>query len=125
MRYPRPLLLATICSCSFLYACMKHDPDTKNCSLSTGTYTTTAAGKVTYRLTHDGAAIIDSLTYYGANGQVKVKEPAIPFTITVDLPAGATVGITAAGTAIKGRFSIEYAHASTTDTTTARDVCIQ
>jgi hypothetical protein len=123
MRYHRPYMLFIICSSFFWHGCMKHDPDTKNCSLSTGTYTTPVATTVIYRLAREGAVIVDSVVYHGANGLVKVKTPSLSFDVTVDLPAGATIGITAAGTAINGQFSIEYAYASHTDTTRARDIC--
>lgn len=107
----------------FSYACMKHDPYTKTCRISTGSSTTLAAGKVTYRLHSKGSVIIDTLSYYGPDGLVHVIKPTMPFLINADLAAGASLGLMAAGTAINGQFHIDHQFITATDTIRAQDIC--
>jgi hypothetical protein len=121
-RYYFPLI-ALLFTLLFFNGCMKHDPYTKTCNLSTGSHTVTAAGRVTYRITHTGSVLLDSLAYYGPNGLVRVMKPSLPYSMTADLPAGATLGLTAAGTAVNGQFHIDYLFVTATDSTRGQDVC--
>jgi hypothetical protein len=107
----------------FLVACMKHEPYTKSCVLSTGVRNLHTPGQVIYRLTHTGSVLVDSLTYQGVHGPVTVVRPKLPFVLTIDVAAGSTVGLTAHGTSFNGSFSIEYALGISSDTLRGRDVC--
>jgi len=102
---------------------MKHEPYTKQCALSTGIHYIHGPGKVIYQVTNSGKVLVDSLSYHGANGPVTIVRPTLPFTLTVDLAPGATVGITAHGIAYDGSFTAEYALATPADTLRKKDVC--
>ena len=72
------------------------------CNFGTNTVNTNSEVAVTYNATNKTSGTISSLTYFGANGAVVVTSPTLPWTITVTIPQGKPVNITAIGTAPPG-----------------------
>jgi hypothetical protein len=90
---------------TIVFACSKKDSGNTTpttCNFGTNTVTTNSAVAVTYNATNQTSGTITSLTYYGANGVVVVTSPTLPWTVTVTIPQGKPVNITAVGTAPPG-----------------------
>ena len=115
--------IAAVMTASAACACMKCDPYTKQCTLTTGTYSTKTAGHVLYHVKDSGSVFVKSLSYHGPDGWVTVDNPTLPFAVSFPVTQAANIGITAEGTAISGHFSIEYKHMATGDTVSRQEVC--
>lgn len=116
------LQLVSLTAGLFCLACMK-GPDTKNCVLSTGSLPAPADGTLVYAVTNSNNAFLRSLTYHGLHGPVIVDTPKLPFTITLTVPKGATMSLSAEGTAINGRLMAGYAFSGAGETVIKGDTC--
>lgn len=103
-------------------ACMK-GPDTKNCLLSTGSSLAPVDGNLVYTVAHSHNAFLRSLTYHGLHGPVKVDTPKLPFAITLSVPQGMIMSLTAEGTAIEGQLAAQYVFTAAGETITKGDTC--
>src|ERR1700749_350994 len=86
-------------------SCSKKDSGSTTpttCNFGTNTVTTNSSVAVTYNASNQTSGTISSLTYMGANGVVVVTTPTLPWTVTVTIPQGMPVNITAVGTAPPG-----------------------
>ena len=117
-------VLQVVCLTAFLIfpACMK-GPDTKNCILNAESLPAPADGTLVYAVTNSNNAFIRSLTYQGLHGPVTVDTPKLPFTITLTVPKGATMSLTAEGTAINGRLMAGYAFSGAGEMVIKGDTC--
>ena len=113
---------AILFACS-LYACMKCDPYTKQCKLTTDTYIAQMAGNVQYEVRDSGSVFVKSIGYHGPDGWVVVHQPTLPFTVTFPVTSSAKISIIAEGTAINGHFSIKSRFMAVGDTILKKDVC--
>jgi hypothetical protein len=72
------------------------------CNFGTNTVTTNSEVAVTYNASNQTSGTIASLTYLDTNGAVIVTSPTLPWTVTVTIPQGKPVNVTAVGTAPSG-----------------------
>jgi hypothetical protein len=82
--------------------CSKSSSSNNNCNFSTGSGTAAAGAQVTYAASGTGSASVSSITYNGVNGTVKVSNPSLPWSTSINFPNGGPVGISAVGTASNG-----------------------
>jgi hypothetical protein len=106
-------------------SCSKKDSGSTTpttCNFGTNTVTTNSDVQVTYSASNKTSGTIVSLTYQGANGEVIVTSPTLPWTVMVTIPLGKPVNITAVGTAPAGgtlylTYTIGYSNGIITNTT--------
>jgi hypothetical protein len=90
---------------TIITSCSKSDSNSSTpttCNFGTNTVATTSDVPVTYSASNKNSGMITSLIYLGANGAVVVTSPNLPWTVTVTVPLGKSVNITAIGTAPSG-----------------------
>ena len=92
------------------------------CNFGTNTVNTNSDVAVTYNASNQTGGTITSLTYLGANGAVVVTNPSLPWTVTVTIPQGKSVNVTAVGTAPTGgslflSYSISYTNGIVSNST--------
>ncbi|HEY2350239.1 MAG TPA: hypothetical protein VGH64_14580 [Puia sp.] len=96
------LIIAATFSCS-----KSSNSNSGTCTVSTGDTGPLASNtSVPYSASATGGATISSLTYQDSTGMTTVKNPALPFSKTVNLPGGATVSISATGNAKSGEITV-------------------
>lgn len=83
-----------------LSSCSKDTSDT--CDVSTTPTTAGVAESVSYSANKIGNASMSSLTYGGANGNVTVNNPTLPWSTTVTVPQGGNISIAATGKSSSG-----------------------
>ena len=106
-------------------SCSKSDSNNgtpTSCNFGTNTVSTNSDVPVTYSASNKTSGTITSLSYQGANGAVVVNSPALPWTVTVTIPQGKPVNITALGTAPSGgslylTYTINYTNGVISNTT--------
>lgn len=106
-------------------SCSKKDSGSTTptpCNFGTNTINTNSAVAVTYSASNQTSGTITSLTYLGVNGAVVVTSPTLPWTVTVTIPQGKPVNVTAVGTAPPGgtlylSYSIAYTNGIVSNTT--------
>lgn len=79
----------------------------RDCDVSTTAYTTKSDGTVKYTVPKIGNSEVTTITYQGANGQVTVNEPELPFEIAVNTKAGTSINVSAKGRT-SSRIVVEY-----------------
>jgi hypothetical protein len=105
-------------------SCSKSDSNSStptSCNFGTNTISTTSDVPVTYSASNKNSGTISSIIYLGANGGVIVDSPSLPWTVTVTVPQGKSVNITAIGTAPSGgslylTYAINYANGVVSNT---------
>jgi hypothetical protein len=107
------LFLFVILLCAILPSCNKNDSGNNNgtprlCDFATNLVVTSSDVPVTYNASHSGNASITTLIYQGATGPVTITNPKLPWTITIAIPKGDTVQISAMGSASGGSLSLSY-----------------
>ena len=83
-------------------ACSKSTSTNNQCNFSTGSGTAASDAQVTYSATGSGSASLSSVTYKGASGDVKVSNPSLPWSASINFPNGGSVSLSAVGTASNG-----------------------
>ena len=78
------------------------DEDSNACALLTPSATASADGTVTYSASVQGNGSIDSLEYTSDSKPVTVKNPSLPFSVTIDVQENDPISISAVGTAANG-----------------------
>ena len=92
------LLIATVFSCS-----KNSNKNSTTCNFSyTGSSQLADDEQVQYFAGVTGAATISSVSYLDSAGTTTVKNPALPWSVKVNLTKGATTSITAIGSAPSG-----------------------
>jgi len=92
------LFLASTLSCS-----KSSNKNSTSCNFSyTGASQLSADQQVQYFAGVTGAATIGSVSYLDSAGTTTVKNPALPWSVKVNLQQGATTSITAIGSAPSG-----------------------
>jgi hypothetical protein len=92
-------------------SCSKKDSGNstpKPCDFATNVVVTSSDVPVTYNASNSNNASIATLIYQGATGPVTVNNPKLPWTVTIQVPKGDTVNISAVGTASGGSLSLSY-----------------
>jgi hypothetical protein len=108
-----------------LVSCSKKDSGNTTpttCNFGTDVATTSSRVAVTYSASNKNSGTITSLIYQGANGEVVVTSPALPWTVTDTIPSGKQVNVTAVGTAPAGgslylTYAIGYTNGVISNTT--------
>jgi major membrane immunogen (membrane-anchored lipoprotein) len=104
--HPLTLFAFVLFLFTIITSCSKSDSNNNGtpttCNFGTNTISTTSDVSVTYSASNKNSGTIASLTYLGANGAVDVTGPNLPWTVTVTVPQGKSVNITAVGTAPSG-----------------------
>ena len=80
----------------------------KVCDFATNLVVTSSDVPVTYNASNSNNASITSLIYQGAAGPVTVMNPKLPWTVTIAIPEGDTVHISAVGSASGGSLNLSY-----------------
>lgn len=111
------------CAMLLLAACMKCDPYTRSCNLTTGNTVITQNSTVIYKVFSIGSVYINTLSYQDLKGRITVEKPLLPFSTTITATAGTQVGITVNGIAMEGSIFIEQAVTAGDDTTFTKDRC--
>ena len=90
--------------CIYLFTnCSKNSSGTNNqCNFSTGSTTAPVGAQVTYSATGAGNTSLSSVTYQGVNGQIKITNPSLPWSINLNFSNGGAVGLSAVGSASNG-----------------------
>jgi hypothetical protein len=83
-------------------SCSKSSSSNNNCSFGTDPGTAASGSQVSYTATGTGSTSLSSVSYQGVTGLVIISKPTLPWSITVPLPNGGTVGLNAIGTASNG-----------------------
>jgi Mycobacterium membrane protein len=92
------LLFGVIFSCS-----KSSNKNSTSCNFSyTGASQLSDDEQVQYFAGVTGAATISSISYLDSSGTTTVKNPALPWSVKVNLDKGATTSITAIGSAASG-----------------------
>ncbi len=103
--HPLTLFVFVLFLFTIITSCSKSDSNSSTpttCNFGTNTISTTSDVPVTYSASNKNSGTISSITYLGANGAVIVDSPSLPWTVTVTVPQGKSVNITAIGTAPSG-----------------------
>jgi len=87
---------------TILLSCSKKNDTPKTCTVSPTTMTATAAGSLQYDVSLTGAATVSSITYAGNTGSITVNNPVLPFSVNLNVLAGASISITVLGVAPAG-----------------------
>ena len=118
------LFVRVVAVFALVSSCSKKDSNNTptSCSFGTNTVTTNSDVPVTYSASNQNSGTISSITYLGANGEVIVDSPTLPWSVTVTIPQGKSVNITAIGTAPSGgtlylTYTINYTNGVTSNTT--------
>jgi len=82
--------------------CSKSSSSNNQCNFSTGNATAPSGAQVTYSASGAGSVSLSSVTYQGVNGMVKVSNPSLPWSASIDFPNGGNVGVSAVGAASNG-----------------------
>jgi hypothetical protein len=120
MKYIIPILVIKIIKPDFVkiatlfiliaatVACSKSSNSNSNtCTASTGdTGPLTSNKSVPYSASVTSGASISSITYQDSAGMTTVKNPALPFSKTVNLQSGTLVSISASGSAGSGEITV-------------------
>src|SRR5579864_6568448 len=96
--HPLTLFALVLFLFTIIDSCSKSDSNNSTpttCNFGTNTVSTTSDVPVTYSASNKTSGTITSLTYLGANGAVVVTSPTLPWTVTVTIPLGKSVNITA------------------------------
>jgi hypothetical protein len=101
------LMFTILLSCSKNYS-GNNNSTPRQCVFATSTVVTSSDVPVTYNASQSGNASFSTLIYQGAAGPVSITNPKLPWTITVTIPKGDTVNISAAGTSTGGSLSLSY-----------------
>jgi hypothetical protein len=116
-----PVLLVAASGLCYM-ACMK-GPDTKRCMLNTGSQLAPTEGTIVYTVKNSHKAFITTLTYHSPHGPVVVDTPELPFTVSVAVSKGATMSLSAEGTAIEGNLVAGYTFTGTGSVINQGDSC--
>jgi hypothetical protein len=98
---PLHFFFLIVLSFAMFSSCSKSD-DSQPCDVSTNPTTAGAAESVSYSANKIGNATMSSLTYGGANGDIMVNNPTLPFSMTVNVPQGASISVSASGKSSSG-----------------------
>ncbi len=82
--------------------CSKSSSSNNQCNFSTGSGNAGSGAQVSYSATATGSVSLTSVTYLGANGAVKVSNPSLPWSTSINFPNGGSVSLSAIGTASNG-----------------------
>jgi len=123
--HPLTLFALVLFLFTIIDSCSKSDSNNSTpttCNFGTNTVSTTSDVPVTYSASNKTSGTITSLTYLGANGAVVVTSPTLPWTVTVTIPLGKSVNITAVGTAPAGgslylTYTVNYTNGVISNTT--------
>ncbi len=102
-----PFCLAVLVLILGVLSCGDDDPvvpTVKTCNLSTDE--TDLSGTVVYEATQGGDGSFSTITYVDDQGTQMVSNPQLPWTITVTVPGGTLVRLTATGTTTNGSLAI-------------------
>jgi hypothetical protein len=99
---PLKIGLAFVLCFYIISGCSKSSSSNNQCNFSTGSATAGSGAQVTYSVSGQGTSSVSSVTYQGANGQVKVSNPSLPWSVSIGFPNGGSVGVSAVGTASNG-----------------------
>jgi hypothetical protein len=97
----RSLLVFAVLTCLCAAACGDGD-STNACQVAPASGTAEAAGALTYSVSVTGAAQVSSIVYTAPTGEVELEAPTLPFQVTLQVAAGASLHIEALGSAQKG-----------------------
>ena len=123
--HPLTLFALVLFLFTIIDSCSKSDSNNSTpttCNFGTNTVSTTSDVSVTYSASNKTSGTITSLTYLGAIGAVVVTNPTLPWTVTVTVPQGKSVNITAVGTAPPGgslylTYTVNYTNGVISNTT--------
>ena len=123
--HPLTLFALVLFLFTIMDSCSKSDSNNTTpttCNFGTNTVSTTSDVSVTYSASNKTSGTITSLTYLGASGAVVVTSPTLPWTVTVTVPLGKSVNITAVGTAPAGgslylTYTVNYTNGVISNTT--------
>lgn len=104
-------------------SCMKCDPYSRSCDLSSGKTTLTQNSTVVYKVFSTGSVYINTLSYHDLKGKVTIDKPTLPFSTTVTGTAGTETGLEVNGMAMEGTIYLEQAIVTGTDTAFTKDHC--
>jgi hypothetical protein len=104
MKQNRSRILSLIVPFAILLSCSKSSSSPKSCNMTYSDPTTlTFSQQIEYLAGVSGnGGTISSVSYQDSAGTTTVNNPVLPFTVFVNLKSGATVTISAIGTANKG-----------------------
>jgi hypothetical protein len=96
-------MVLTFALCFYIVSgCSKSSSTNNQCNFSTGSGTAVSNAQVTYSATGTGSVSLSSVTYKGASGDVKVSNPSLPWSTSINFPNGGSVVVSAVGTASNG-----------------------
>jgi hypothetical protein len=101
-------ILSVIILIIIAFSCSKSsNSNTNTCTVSTGdAIPLTTAKQVSYTASVTAGATVSSIIYQDSAGNTTIKNPTLPFAVTVNLTTGATASITASGSAGNGNITV-------------------
>ena len=85
----------------------KKDSET-TCNLSATVNQAPVGMSIVYAASQTGDGVISSLTYVSGTGNVTVTNPSLPWSVTVYVPAGTGVTLSASGSVKNGSLNVSY-----------------
>ncbi len=107
----KPLYIKTACAVVILvisFSCSKSsNSNTNTCTVTTGDAIPLTSNKqVAYTASVTAGATVSTISYQDSAGNTTVKNPTLPFSVSVNLKAGSTASITASGSAGNGDITV-------------------
>lgn len=123
MKTIRNSVLMIILIALAMAGCKKETKETVTCSLLANPDTVSVGMTVVYSATRTGDGTMSSLSYATSSGMVTIPNPALPWTITIQVPANTKITMTASGTVTNGSLDIDYKGTGDGHNTHASDNC--